>query len=300
MEPSPRSPRRSRHQTRCGLVAVPPHGTAVRNSRLRRESLPAVLESRSRCEPFERTEGRLVRLGQPRHVNAVTSQVAAGWIPSFLHGDDVRASGDLHPVHSDGDGNARWHECHAVGGGARIPGCAGTQWDLSRSLSHASSRPQLGVRISYPTGGHPLPARFDGVSLRDHGDRSTLGLSADRVEVSYHVETLRVSRCGAPFHARLVASPDRHGRAQSHPRCSLLGGRCTAGRGGRAGGKFGGDRHIQRVGGVFGLTIVVLAAGVPWSLRGGRWWAGLLTGASLYACSVERMQDFRGLDPRFS
>lgn len=52
--------------------------------------------------------------------------------------------------------------------------------------------------------------------------------------------------------------------------------------------------------GVFGLTLVILAAGVTWSLRGGRWWAGLLAGASLYAYSVETVQAFRGLDPRFS
>ena len=52
--------------------------------------------------------------------------------------------------------------------------------------------------------------------------------------------------------------------------------------------------------GLFGLTLVVLAAGVTWSPRGGRWWAGLLAGASLYAYAVETVQAFRGLDPRFS
>ncbi len=52
--------------------------------------------------------------------------------------------------------------------------------------------------------------------------------------------------------------------------------------------------------GIFGLTLVVLAAGVSWSDRGGRWWAGLLAGASLYAYAVETVQAFRGLDPRLS
>ena len=52
--------------------------------------------------------------------------------------------------------------------------------------------------------------------------------------------------------------------------------------------------------GLFGLTLVILAAGVPWSSRGGRWWAGLLGGASLIAYTIETVQAFRGLDPRFS
>lgn len=52
--------------------------------------------------------------------------------------------------------------------------------------------------------------------------------------------------------------------------------------------------------GFFMLTLAILASGVPWRSRGRRLWTGLLVGLTLYAYTIETLQAFRGLDPRFS
>ena len=52
--------------------------------------------------------------------------------------------------------------------------------------------------------------------------------------------------------------------------------------------------------GFFVLTLAILASGVPWRSRGRRVWTGLLVGFTLSAYTIETLQAFRGLDPRFS
>ena len=52
--------------------------------------------------------------------------------------------------------------------------------------------------------------------------------------------------------------------------------------------------------GFYMLTLVVLAAGVPWTRRGRRWWTGIMVGATLYSFTIETVQAVRGFDPRFS
>lgn len=52
--------------------------------------------------------------------------------------------------------------------------------------------------------------------------------------------------------------------------------------------------------GFFMLTIAALAPGVHWAPRGRRRWTGALVGFTCYAYTIETVQAFRGLDPRFS
>ena len=52
--------------------------------------------------------------------------------------------------------------------------------------------------------------------------------------------------------------------------------------------------------GVFVLTLALLVPGVAWTPRGRRRWTRWLVGLTAYAYTIETVQAFRGLDPRFS
>jgi hypothetical protein len=52
--------------------------------------------------------------------------------------------------------------------------------------------------------------------------------------------------------------------------------------------------------GFFLLTLVVLAASAHWTPRGRRRWVAWLAGLAAYSYTIETVQAFRGVDPRFS